>query len=90
MQYLYVIYWGVNTVTTISYGDIAPNNPIEVVYVLVCFVVAFVIYSYVLNQIVQTVLWAKEVRENYRNELVIINTFMRRKDVSQELQQKTT
>lgn len=53
--------------TTISYGDIAPNNPIEVVYVLLCFVVAFVIYSYVLNQIVQTVLWAKEVRENYRN-----------------------
>ena len=59
MQYVYSIYWGVNTITTISYGDIAPNNPIEVVYSLVCFVIAFVIYSYVLNQIVQTVLWAK-------------------------------
>ena len=28
LQYLYTLYWGINTITTISYGDIAPMNPI--------------------------------------------------------------
>ena len=32
LQYLYTLYWGVNTITTISYGDIAPLNPIETNY----------------------------------------------------------
>ena len=61
IQYLYSLYWGVNTMTTISYGDIAGYNPIEVVYMLFCFISAFVIYGYVLNNIVRVILWAKEV-----------------------------
>lgn len=27
LRYFYSLYWGVNTIATISYGDIAPNNP---------------------------------------------------------------
>lgn len=67
IQYLYSLYWGVNTMTTISYGDIAGGNPIEVVYMLFCFILAFVIYGYVLNHIVRVILWAKEVAENFRS-----------------------
>lgn len=26
-QYFYSLYWGINTITNISYGDIAPMNP---------------------------------------------------------------
>ena len=68
--------------TTISYGDIAGYNPIEVVYMLFCFILAFAIYGYVLNNIVRVILWAKEVEETFRNELVVIDTFMRRKDIN--------
>lgn len=88
IQYLYSLYWGVNTMTTISYGDIAGYNPIEVVYMLFCFILAFVIYGYVLNNIVRVILWATEVQDNFRNDLIIIDTFMRRKEISQELQRK--
>jgi hypothetical protein len=88
IQYLYSLYWGVNTMTTISYGDIAGNNPIEVIYMLFCFILAFVIYGYVLNHIVRVILWAKEVAENFRSELIVIDTFMRRKEINQALQIK--
>lgn len=60
LQYLYTLYWGVNTITTISYGDIAPMNPIETNYAIVCFIFGFMVYGYVLNQIIVIIEWARE------------------------------
>ena len=59
LQYLYTLYWGVNTISTISYGDIAPLNPIETNYSIVAFCFGFIIYGYVVNQIVKIILWAR-------------------------------
>jgi hypothetical protein len=57
LRYLYTLYWGLNTITTISYGDIGLSNPVEIVYGLACFCFAFIIYAYVVNQIVKSILW---------------------------------
>jgi hypothetical protein len=45
--------------TTISYGDIAGYNPYEVIYMIIVFVVALMIYWYALSVIVSAILWAK-------------------------------
>lgn len=59
IQYLYTIYWGVNTITTISYGDIAPLNPFETNYAIIMFCLSFMVYGYVVNQIVKIIMWAR-------------------------------
>lgn len=67
LKYLYTLYWGVNTITTISYGDIAPLNPIETNYCMVCFCFGFMVYGYVVNQIVKIILWAREHEDEFQN-----------------------
>ena len=76
LQYLYSLYWGVNTITTISYGDIAPLNPIETNYSMICFCFGFMVYGYVVNQIVKIILWAREHQDEFQNEMVLLDTYM--------------
>jgi hypothetical protein len=58
-QYFYIIYWGVSTITTISYGDIASNNPIETIYCILMMCFGFAVYAYVINAIIKVILWAR-------------------------------
>lgn len=85
LQYLYTLYWGINTITTISYGDIAPNNPIETNYAIVCFCFGFMVYGYVVNQIVKIILWAREHEDEFRAELILMDTYMQKMNISRDL-----
>jgi hypothetical protein len=76
LQYFYTLYWGVNTIATISYGDIAPNNPIEVTYAVFCFCFGFVVYGYVVNSIIKIILWARRINNEFKSELILYTTFM--------------
>ena len=85
LQYLYTLYWGVNTITTISYGDIAPLNPIETNYCMICFCFGFMVYGYVVNQIVKVILWAREHQDEFQNEIIVLDTYMDKMKISTEL-----
>ena len=63
LQYFYSLYWGINTMCQISYGDIAPNNPIETPWALAGMCFGFVVYSYIVNNIVKAIIWAKQKRD---------------------------
>jgi hypothetical protein len=66
LRYFYSLYWGLNTITTISYGDIAANNPYEMIFEVFCFCCSFLIYGYVVNGIVQIIMEARNNRDNFR------------------------
>ncbi len=66
IQYVYTLYWGVNTITTISYGDIAPLNPIETNYCTLMFCFGFIVYGYAINQIVKILMWARGTKDEFR------------------------
>ncbi len=59
LQYFYSFYWGINQVTNISYGDIQGGNPIEVIYMIAVMCVSFMIFGYIVNQIIKIILWAR-------------------------------
>jgi hypothetical protein len=75
-QYMYSLYWGINTITTISYGDIAPNNPLETIYTTFMFCFGFVVYGYVVNQIVKVILWARGHKDKLRSNMVVMDIYM--------------
>ena len=76
MRYFYSLYWGINTICMISYGDIAPVNPQETVYALACFCFSFLTYGYVVNNIIRVMLEARRSRDDFREQLVIYSTYM--------------
>jgi hypothetical protein len=59
LRYFYSLYWGVNTITTISYDDITPANPYETIYMIGIMFIAFASYAYIVNNIVSIILWAR-------------------------------
>lgn len=63
IRYFYTLYWGVNNITTISYGDIGPNNPYEVIYAVPMMCFGFIVYGYVVNSIIKVVLWARALSD---------------------------
>ncbi len=66
-QYFYSIYWGINIVCMIAYGDIAPSNPIETAYATACFITCLVFISYIIKQIVFEIGAFIDSKEEYRD-----------------------
>lgn len=82
VRYFYSLYWGINTIGTISYGDIAPVNPYETIYALACFCFSMVTYGYVVNNIIKIILWARNTRDNFRAQLILYTTYMENLGIS--------
>jgi hypothetical protein len=60
----------------ISYGDIAPNNPVETPYAVFCMCFGSVVYTYIVNNIVKAIIWANEKRDQFRVDLVTFDKYM--------------
>ena len=59
VQYLFIQYWGINSVMLISYGDITPGTPVETLYVLIVFIVSFGVFTFFTERIISAIRWAK-------------------------------
>ena len=66
-RYFYSLYWGVNIVTTIDYGDIQSGNPQEGTYELPMMIIGFFVYGYITNNIIQVLLWARGPSDHLKN-----------------------
>lgn len=60
----------------ISYGDIAPNNPYETPWALAGMCFGFIVYSYMVNNMVKSIVWAYQRRDDFRVNLVIYDAYM--------------
>lgn len=77
LQYFYIIYWGVSTITTISYGDIGSNNPYSTIYVIFMMCLGFAVYAYIINSIIKVILWARSKSDKIKSEMILIDTYMK-------------
>lgn len=53
VSYIYSMYFILMTMTTIGYGDLVPQNPIEVCYTIFVMLVSSALFGYTLNAINQ-------------------------------------
>ena len=88
IQYAYIVYWGVSTVSTISYGDIASMNPIELTFEVAMMVIDFAVYAYITNNIIKILLWARSKNDKIRSEMIMIDTYMKSMGVDSGLKQQ--
>ena len=52
LQYMYTMYYSVETFTTRAYGDNTPKNPLETIFVTVFLIASAVMLSYIIEEIV--------------------------------------
>lgn len=51
IRYIYSIYWSCVTIMTVGYGDISPQNYIEVVFVMIAVCVGCLVTAYIISSI---------------------------------------
>ena len=88
VQYLYSIYFIIITMNTVGYGDISPQNCAEVLFCIFFVIIGCMMFAYTLNCMgnIFHSLYKKE--REFKEELFIINSFMRSKNIPQNLQIK--
>ena len=88
IQYSYIVYWGVSTVSTISYGDIASMNPVELTFEVVMMVFDFAVYAYVVNNIIKILLWARSKSDKIKAEMITMDSYMKQRAIDEDLMQE--
>lgn len=84
-QYLYAYYFVCVTMNTVGYGDLTPQNPLEVAFVIVFIFLACGIFAYSINciGIIVSDIWKRQ--NEFTKDLNVINQFMREKKINFEL-----
>ena len=88
IQYLYSFYFIIITINTVGYGDITPQNPSELIFCIFFVIIGCMMFAYTLNCMgnIFQALYKKE--RLLKEELYVINNFMRSKNVPQSFQLK--
>ncbi|CAD8069203.1 unnamed protein product [Paramecium primaurelia] len=87
-QYFLSLYWSVATLTTVSYGDITPVNPLEILISTMAMLIAIFLFALNVQTIQEVYLEYKASKKKFQKHLIAINRFMRDKQISVSLQAK--
>ena len=88
VQYIYSFYWSVVTMMTVGYGDIVPQNCLEVVYATITIIFGCGVYGYYLNTVGILLQDIHKEQNKFNSNLRVINRFMDRKFIDNELQMR--
>ncbi|EGR32054.1 cation channel family protein, putative [Ichthyophthirius multifiliis] len=86
-RYVYSIYFSAITIGTVGYGDITPNNDLERLFISCVAIISSGIFAYILSNIQNVFREYREKQEDYRLQLIDMNTYMMNREVNPQLQQ---
>ncbi|KAL4481766.1 hypothetical protein ABPG74_007855 [Tetrahymena malaccensis] len=90
IKYIYSFYFLSVTMITVGYGDITPQNPVEMTFTIITMFVTGFFWAYSLNRIGKIIQNSEKEDKAYRENMQIIHTFMREENVDSELRAKVS
>lgn len=87
-RYLYSFYWAIVTMMTVGYGDITPSNDMEYLLAIITVIFGCAVYAYNINSFGIILNDMNKDDSDFKHDLNIINQFMKRKKINQNLQMK--
>ena len=88
IKYLYSIYWASVTMMTVGYGDITPQNELEVVVCIVSVILGCAVYAYNISSIGMILQELNKENAEFNHKINVINRFMIRKNINKDLQRR--
>ncbi|KAL4473721.1 hypothetical protein ABPG74_022585 [Tetrahymena malaccensis] len=90
VRYTYSFYFLSVTMITVGYGDITPQNPIEIVFTIATMFVTGIVYAFCLNTIGFIIDDIEKKNKKYKENMQAIHLLMREENVNNELRSKVS
>ena len=87
-KYLAALYWALVSILTVGYGDILPQNPIEIAVSIILYFIGVAIYSYIISRLINIFSNVNKVNSEEQSNEVVINKFIKEKTFSDHLIKK--
>lgn len=84
--YLEAFYWTVTTLSTIGYGDITPDNPIEFIYVILIMLMGAALYGFIIGNIASIIANIDVAKSQFQKKMDNLNTFFKYRNIPIKLQ----
>ncbi|CAD8043177.1 unnamed protein product [Paramecium primaurelia] len=88
IRYIYSLYWGIATMTTVGYGDISPITPTERGLGIFFLLVACGGFAFTMNSIGFALSTLEERKNNRKSRVNNLNKYMKQANISDGLQNK--
>ena len=86
--YLEAFYWTVTTLTTIGYGDITPQTPVQFVYAIFVMLLGAAIYGFIIGNIANIIANIDVAKSQFRDKIENIDTFLKYRNIPVNLQKR--
>ena len=86
--YLWALYWAIQTITTVGYGDITPTNDRQTLYAIVAMIVGVGVYGYAIGNVASLLANIDPAKAHYLESTERLNAFMKYRDIPPELQRR--
>jgi len=84
--YITSLYWAFTTMSTVGYGDVVPFTASEKIYATFAMIMACGSFAYTVGSIGNLVSKSSAESTEYREQVMAVNRYMRKKDLPKDLQ----
>ncbi|KAM3132211.1 hypothetical protein pb186bvf_015671 [Paramecium bursaria] len=87
-KYNYAFYWATMTMVTVGYGDITPQNYLEMMACSFSMFISTCIFAYSMNSIGMIIKNINDSKQIYKRQIIFMNSYMKNNNVDQQLQNR--
>ncbi|CAD8124933.1 unnamed protein product [Paramecium sonneborni] len=88
IKYIYSFYWSVVTMVTVGYGDITPQNYLEMILCIFIMFLSCGVYAYSLNTIGQIITILNHETDKLEKSFRTLNKYFKQHNIKDELQSR--